>query len=104
MNNPSSDDSEHRILPFRTRGGGPSAQPRREPPIEDLARFEHGEESPAEYRNRMIVNIAGLAFVVALVAAAIWLTDTMATMRKNQDCVLSGRTGCSPVDYTVRQR
>ncbi len=52
----------------------------------------------------MIVNIAGLAFVVALVAAAIWLTDTMATMRKNQDCVLSGRTGCSPVDYTVRQR
>ena len=30
---------------------------------------------------------------------AIWLADTMADMRRNQDCVLSGRRGCTPVEY-----
>ncbi len=52
----------------------------------------------------MAVNAAAFLFVLVLVGAAIWLADTMATMRKNQDCVLSGRVGCTQVDYTPRQR
>jgi hypothetical protein len=38
-------------------------------------------------------------FVLALMGAGLWLADTMARMRKNQDCVLSGRSGCTHVDY-----
>jgi hypothetical protein len=48
----------------------------------------------------MIVNTAVFVFVVGLIGAALWLADTMATMRKNQDCVLSGRRGCTPVEVS----
>jgi hypothetical protein len=48
----------------------------------------------------MIVNVAAFAVVAALIGAGLWLADTMATMRKNQDCVLSGRRGCTPVEVT----
>jgi hypothetical protein len=37
-------------------------------------------------------------FVAALIAAGLWLADTMAEMRKNQDCVLSGRRNCAPIE------
>jgi hypothetical protein len=46
----------------------------------------------------MIVNIVAFVFVVALIGAGLWLADTMARMQKDQDCVLSGRRGCSPVE------
>jgi hypothetical protein len=32
--------------------------------------------------------------------AGLWIANTMASMRKNQDCVLSGRSGCTPVEYS----
>lgn len=48
----------------------------------------------------MVVNVVAFAFVIALIAAGLWLADTMAAMRKNQDCVLSGRRGCTPVEVT----
>jgi hypothetical protein len=47
----------------------------------------------------MTVNIAAFAVVLALIGVGIWLADTMAQMRKNQDCVLSGRRGCTPVEF-----
>jgi hypothetical protein len=45
-----------------------------------------------------LMNIAGLVVVALLVGIGWWLAETMATMRKNQDCVLSGRRGCTPVE------
>jgi hypothetical protein len=69
------------------------------PPADDLAKFEHGEDAD-DYRHRMIVNIIAFVFVVGLIGGGLWLADTMAQMRKNQDCVLSGRRGCAPVEYT----
>ena len=33
------------------------------------------------------------------IGVALWLANTMADMRRNQDCVLSGRRGCTPVEY-----
>lgn len=47
----------------------------------------------------MLINGAALLFILALIGGAIWLADTMADMRRNQDCVLSGRRGCTPVEY-----
>jgi len=46
------------------------------------------------------VNAAVFVLVIGLIGAALWLADTMAAMRKNQDCVLSGRRGCTPVEVS----
>jgi hypothetical protein len=65
---------------------------------DDLAKFEHRDDAD-DYRHRMIVNIIAFVFVVGLIGGGLWLADTMAQMRKDQDCVLSGRRGCTPVEY-----
>lgn len=98
-----------RILDFRPRrrmSNPPQSTPRGEgngSPVEDLERFEHsGEED--DYRHRMIVNIAAFTIAVLLILAGVWLAITMAQMRKNQDCVLSGRRGCTPVEAPPGER
>ena len=99
-------DGEPRVVRFRPRSGG-AAPPRPDAPGSpkgDLADYARSPEDPAEYRRRQAVNAAVFLFVALLIGAAIWLADTLADMRRNQDCVLSGRRGCSPVEYdrTVR--
>jgi hypothetical protein len=68
-------------------------------PVADLDKYEQDDEKD-DYRDRMITNVMAFVFVLALVGAGIWIADTMAEMRKNQDCVLSGRRGCSPVEVS----
>lgn len=101
---PSSNEIERRVLNFQRRAapgagrtGGSLSGP---PPVEDLSKYEHTDEVD-DYRHRMIMNVIAFIFVAALIASGVWLANTMAQMRKNQDCVLSGRRGCTPVD--VRQ-
>jgi hypothetical protein len=84
-----------RLLRFRQRRS--SDLPPGQTPVEDLAKYEHGDEAD-DYRHRMMMNVAAFAFVVALIGAGLWLADTMAALRKSQDCVLSGRRGCAPVE------
>ena len=91
-----SPDNDARVVSIRR--GRPVPPPHPEP-VEDLSKYER-TEGPDDYRHRMIVNVVTFAFVVALIGAGYWLADTMASMRKNQDCVLSGRRGCSPVEVT----
>lgn len=67
-------------------------------PLDDLAKYQQGAEVD-DYRHRMIVNLVAFVFVLGLIGAGLWLADTMALMRKNQDCVLSGRPGCTPVEF-----
>ncbi len=94
--NGSSSDSERRVIRFpRGRLGAPASG---RTPVEDLAKFERGAGID-DYRHRMIVNAVAFLFVIALIGTGLWLADTMALMRKNQDCVLSGRRGCTPVEY-----
>lgn len=73
------------------------------PQIGDLDRYPQTEEAD-DYRHRMMTNLAGVAIAVVLIVTGIWIADTMASMRKNQDCVLSGRRGCTPVDAPLPQR
>jgi len=90
-------EGEPRVVRFRRRGAGAGNVRLPAPsPVEDLAKYERNE-GPDDYRHRMLINGAALLFVVALSAAGLWIADTMADMRKNQDCVLSGRSGCTPV-------
>jgi hypothetical protein len=95
--NSSSSDNEGRVVSFR----GGKARTRSPPtaPVEDLAKYERTAGSD-DYRHRMIVNVAALIFVIALIGAGLWLADTMAELRKNQDCMLSGRRGCVPLEVT----
>jgi hypothetical protein len=96
----SSSGEKPRVLYFRRRGAGaahavaPQPGP---PPIEDLARYERGGDDD-DYRHRMLINAAALVFVAVLIVAGLWLAETMAELRKKQDCVLSGRRNCSPIE------
>jgi hypothetical protein len=96
-------ETEGRVLKFRPRGSGYSRSLPHPSPVEDLAKYE-GDSGPDDYRHRMVMNLAGLAVVAFLVVGGLWIANTMAQMRKNQDCVLSGRRGCTPVDVPVQSR
>jgi hypothetical protein len=71
--------------------------------VSDLAKFERTQERD-DYRHRMIVNAIALVFTVVLAAAGIWIAESMAVMRKNQDCALMGRKDCSPIQVPPGDR
>lgn len=81
----------------RNRNAQPSGgAPHGRSPVEDIGKYERGRGDD-DYRHRMIMNVLALAACVLLVVVGIWLANTMAQMRKNQDCVLSGRRDCANV-------
>jgi hypothetical protein len=61
-----------------------------------LAKYER-EEGEDDYRHRMKMNVLGLLVTVLLVISGIWIADTIAEMRKLQDCVLMGGRNCAPI-------
>ena len=89
------EEERGRILPFRRRG---APQPPVVPPspVEDVGKYAVSEE-PDNYRQRMINNGLAFAFLLLLVAIGVWLATSIAEMRRNQDCVLSGRRNCANV-------
>jgi len=98
-------EEEHRVLQFRPRNsvrppnwrGNKAAQPQRQdtsPKPLDLSRYERPREAPDDFRHRMLGNIAGFAFTIALMAIGIWPVMSIADLRKTQDCVLMGRRDC----------
>jgi hypothetical protein len=97
------DEEEHRVLQFRprnavrTQGWRPDPQPPNQhdaPEPNDLSRYERRHDKPDDFRQRILANIAGFAFVVALTAIGIWLVASIADLRQTQDCVLLGRHDC----------
>ena len=87
------EEEKGRILPFRRRG---AQQPVVPPPVEDVGKYAVSEE-PDNYRQRMINNALAFAVCLVLVAIGVWLASAIAEMRRNQDCVLSGRRNCANV-------
>jgi hypothetical protein len=106
-------DDDHQVLPFRPRNAAPEAghgshwplHPGKPaaPSVKGLAKYEGGD-SEDNYRHRMMVNLAALLVTVALSIAGVWLAVQIADMRKTQDCVLSGRRNCMPIDVKTLAR
>ena len=93
-NAPRPEDERGRILPFRR--GKPRLPPaRQDAPVESVEKYARGE--PDDYRQRMINNGLALLACIILVAIGVWIASTMAEMRRNQDCVLSGRRNCAQI-------
>lgn len=104
MPRPTPSKSEGQILPFRPRGSLFFRRIPPPPPATDLDKYQSAPEPPGEYRHRMGVNALALAVTVGLIVTGLWIADVMAHMRKDQDCVLSGRRNCAPIDVPVRPR
>ena len=89
-------EPEGRVVPFRRPGALFAARPSAaQSPVQDLEQFErtNGED---DYRHRMIMNAMAAAVTILLIGGGIWIANSMAMMRKNQDCVLSGKRNCNP--------
>lgn len=89
-----------RILSFRR--GRSASRSRATGTAPGLDKYER-DDQPDDYRHRMLVNLAAFVFVMLLIGAGYWLADTMARMRKDQDCVLSGRRNCNPSAINIPQ-
>ena len=110
---PKMPDDDHRVVPFRPRPNTRQAPrgwrrllggtQRPAPPVQGLAKYEGGRGED-DYRHRMMVNLAALVFTVVLSIVGIWLTLQIADMRKTQDCFLSGRRNCTPIDVKSIER
>ncbi len=94
-------DGDRRVVRLRPRAGL-RRRSLAAPPLADLAKYERAGE-PDDYRHRMLVNAAAFLFVLGLIGAGLWLAESMAELRRNQDCVLAGHRNCVPIE-AVPQR
>jgi hypothetical protein len=115
---PSADDERGRVLRFRLRGVpsaggwvprglGPSTlgpSGRLGPgslgsggPVDDLARYEQADGDDS-YRHRMLMNAIAFAITAMLIVSGVWLTSKILEIRNEQDCYLSGRRNCAPIE------
>ena|SRR5215831_8244736 len=100
----SSTNDDRRVVPFRRPGAPrwPVIAPRGGP-VPDLTKYERAD-SGDDYRHRMTMNVLGFLVTVLLIVAGVWLTDKIAELRKNQDCYLSGRHNCAPIEVPPIER
>ena len=70
---------------------------RREPPAQPLPKAD-----PEEDRWRMRSNIAALVFAALLVVVGLYLVRVLAEKSRLEDCLMSGRTNCAPIDASPR--
>jgi hypothetical protein len=93
-----------RLRPRQRPGVEPGrASPPSPPPVEDIGKYER-DGGDDDYRHRMIMNVIGFFACALLVVIGIWLANAIAELRKNQDCVLSGRRNCAQIEAPSRLR
>ena len=74
------------------------------PPVPNLDKFSRPEDEPDDFAHRMKMNaLAGIVLLV-LIGGGLWIVDVMTQMRKNQDCVLSGRRNCAQISMPESAR
>ena len=97
-------DPENRVVDIRTNKRFQRAHGGEAVPVAPIDHYAHKGNDSDDFRHRMIANVLAFVFVAALIAAAIWLADSILTMRKNQDCGLQGRKNCAPIDAPLSSR
>ena len=103
----SPDEERGRVLRFQPRNT-PLRAPWRWPPpdiaspVNDLAKYER-ENTADDYRHRMTMNVLALAVTLVLIVSGLWLTNMLVQIRNEQDCFLSGRRNCFPIQVPPRQ-
>jgi hypothetical protein len=101
---PSSEEETGRVVPLRPRllrrRGRPASFSG--PAVEDIGKYEGGRED--DYRHRMLMNVLGFLTCAILVAAGVWIANSIAELRSHQDCVFSGRHDCAHIDVPSRVR
>jgi hypothetical protein len=103
-----SPDPEGRVVRFRPRESvrertRRAATPARDP---DIARNRwpepwedyYGDDDHDKHPRRTLLNIIGVACTLLLIGVGLWLAHALVEMRQIQDCVLSGRTNCAPIE------
>lgn len=94
-----------RVLAFRRPIAGAArnqppvrqAPPALASPFQDMGKYERTGIEPDDYRHRMIVNLVGFGVCILLIVAGVWLANKLAELRRDQDCVLSGRPNCAHI-------
>jgi hypothetical protein len=102
---PSSEEETGRVVPLRPRLLRRRARPAGfsgRPAVEDIGKYEGGRED--DYRHRMLMNVLGFLTCAILVAAGVWIANSIAELRSHQDCVFSGRHDCAHIDVPSRVR
>jgi len=74
----------------------------RRPVIKGIGEYQ--SEPDDDYRHRMINNLLAFLVCAILVVAGVWLVTGIVDLRKVEDCALSGRPGCRPVDVPIQSR
>ncbi len=97
-------DPEGRVVDIRSNRKFQRAHSHVPAPAGKLEQFERDDAEPDDFRHRMLTNALALGFVVLLIGAAIWLADSILTMRKNQDCGLQGRKNCVQIEAPTSSR
>ena len=105
---PSSEEEMGRVVPLRPRLGLTGRRAARRavldrPAIEDIGKYERGGRED-DYRHRMLMNVLGFLTCAVLVAAGVWIANSIAELRSHQDCVFSGRHDCAHIDVPSRLR
>jgi len=100
-NRPSPSDETSRVVPFRQRGTPRWRWPvqRQRPgesPVDDLTKFERGEDAD-DYRHRMKMNFLAVFVTLVLIALGLWIADMVADFARTQDCFMTGRRDCAPI-------
>jgi hypothetical protein len=62
------------------------------------------DDDGEEEDDRLTRNLAGLAFVLALVVVGLVLVQRLGQVSKLEDCLMSGRTNCAPVEPAADAR
>jgi hypothetical protein len=97
-------DPENRVVDIRSNRRFREAHTDGPSRARDLEQFERKEDEPDDFRHRTVTNALAFGFIALLIGGAIWLADSMLTMRKNQDCVLYGKRNCAPIEAPASTR
>jgi hypothetical protein len=87
------------VIRFRPRQAG-CRTPGKGPRPQGAARLGRpllAWEDADDHRHRRRIHALGLAFCLMLAVIGVWLANEFTEMKRIQDCVLSGRTGCIPL-------